>query len=128
RQRSENAGLQQRTHFSLADYRDLTGPYDRIVSVGMFEHVGRPNYQAFFDQVARLLDDDGVAVIHAIGRFDGPGFPQQWIAKYIFPGGYIPSLSEVLPAVENSGLLLTDLEILRLHYARTLRCWRERLM
>jgi cyclopropane-fatty-acyl-phospholipid synthase len=127
KQRSENAGLQQRTHFALADYRDLTGPYDRIVSVGMFEHVGRPNYQVFFDQVARLLKDDGVAVIHSIGRFDGPGFPQPWIAKYIFPGGYIPSLSEVLPAVERAGLMVTDIEILRLHYARTLACWRERL-
>jgi cyclopropane-fatty-acyl-phospholipid synthase len=94
----------------------------------MFEHVGRPNFQTYFDQVARLLKDDGVAVIHAIGRADGPNFTQPWIAKYIFPGGYIPSLSEVLPCVERAGLMVTDLEVLRLHYAETLKAWRERFM
>jgi len=128
RARAECAGLANRARFSLTDYRDVQGPYDRIVSVGMFEHVGRPNFQAYFDQVARLLKDDGVAVIHSIGRYDGPGFTQPWIAKYIFPGGYIPALSEVLPAIERAGLMVTDIELLRLHYAETLRCWRERFM
>ncbi|MDB5426323.1 MAG: cfa2 [Phenylobacterium sp.] len=126
RGRAEAAGLAGRARFSLTDYRDVAGPYDRIVSVGMFEHVGRPNYQVYFDQVARLLKDDGVAVIHSIGRTDGPDSPQSWIAKYIFPGGYIPALSEVLPYVERAGLMVADIEILRLHYAETLRCWRER--
>ncbi|MBS0335137.1 MAG: class I SAM-dependent methyltransferase, partial [Proteobacteria bacterium] len=124
--RAEAGGLADRAHFSLTDYRDVAGPYDRIVSVGMFEHVGRLNYQAYFDQIARLLKDDGVAVVHSIGRADGPNFTQPWIAKYIFPGGYIPSLSEVLPHVEQAGLVVDDIEILRLHYAETLRCWRER--
>ncbi|HEV2532208.1 cyclopropane-fatty-acyl-phospholipid synthase family protein [Phenylobacterium sp.] len=123
--RADKAGLSDRARFSLTDYRDVEGPYDRIVSVGMFEHVGRPNFQAYFDQVARLLNEDGVALIHAIGRADGPGFTQPWIAKYIFPGGYIPSLSEVLPCVERAGLIVTDVEILRLHYAETLAAWRE---
>jgi cyclopropane-fatty-acyl-phospholipid synthase len=123
---AESSGLADRARFSLTDYRDVAGPYDRIVSVGMFEHVGRPNYQAYFDQLARLLADDGLAVIHSIGRASEPDFPQPWIAKYIFPGGYIPSLSEVLPCVERAGLIVTDIEILRLHYAETLRCWRER--
>ena len=124
--RAEAAGLASRARFSLTDYRDVQGRYDRIVSVGMFEHVGRPNYQTYFDQVARLLTDDGVAVVHSIGRADGPSFTQPWIAKYIFPGGYIPSLSEVLPRVEQAGLVVTDIEILRLHYAETLKAWRER--
>jgi cyclopropane-fatty-acyl-phospholipid synthase len=124
--RAEAAGLAERARFSLTDYRDVAGPYDRIVSVGMFEHVGRPNFQAYFDQVARLLKDDGVAVIHSIGRYDGPSFTQPWIAKYIFPGGYIPAMSEVLACVERAGLMVTDIEILRLHYAETLRAWRER--
>jgi cyclopropane-fatty-acyl-phospholipid synthase len=125
-QRAEKAGLAGRAQFSLTDYRDVEGPYDRIVSVGMFEHVGRPNYQAYFDQVAKLLDEDGVALIHSIGRADGPAFTQPWIAKYIFPGGYIPALSEVLPCVERAGLIVTDVEILRLHYAETLAAWRAR--
>ena len=124
--RAAAAGLSDRARFSLTDYRDVAGPYDRIVSVGMFEHVGRPNFQAYFDQVARLLKDDGVAVIHSIGRSDGPNTTQPWIQKYIFPGGYIPALSEVLPAVERAGLIVTDVEILRLHYAETLRHWRDR--
>jgi cyclopropane-fatty-acyl-phospholipid synthase len=114
--------------FELCDYRDVKGTFDRIVSVGMFEHVGQPNYQDYFDTVARLLKDDGVAVIHAIGRKDEPGVTNPWIAKYIFPGGYIPALSEVLPTIERAGLWVTDLEILRLHYAETLRLWRERFV
>ena len=124
--RADANGLGGRARFSLTDYRDVAGPYDRIVSVGMFEHVGRPNYQTYFDQVARLLKDDGVAVIHSIGRVEGPNFTQPWVAKYIFPGGYIPALSEVLPAVERAGLIVTDVEILRLHYAETLKAWRAR--
>jgi cyclopropane-fatty-acyl-phospholipid synthase len=124
--RAEAAGLAGRAHFSLTDYRDVQGRYDRIVSVGMFEHVGRPNYQAYFDAVAGLLTDDGVALIHSIGRRGPASTTDKFTAKYIFPGGYIPSLSEVLPAIERAGLWITDIEILRLHYAQTLRCWYER--
>ena len=125
-ERARVRGLSARARFFLTDYRDVAGPYDRIVSVGMFEHVGRPNFQTYFEQVARLLDDNGVAVIHSIGRAEGPGFTQPWIAKYIFPGGYIPALSEMTAAVERAGMIVTDVEVLRLHYAETLRCWRER--
>jgi cyclopropane-fatty-acyl-phospholipid synthase len=126
RRRAEAAGLSDRVRFSLTDYRDLTGQFDRIVSVGMFEHVGRPNYQAFFDQIAARLTDDGVALIHSIGRWSGPSATDFFTAKYIFPGGYIPALSEVLPAVERAGLIVTDIEILRLHYAKTLQAWYDR--
>ena len=128
RARAEAAGLAGRVQFSLTDYRDVAGPYDRIVSVGMFEHVGRPNYQAFFDQIAHLLADDGVAVIHSIGRSEGPSTTDPFTAKYIFPGGYIPALSEVLPAVERAGLWVADIEVLRLHYAYTLDLWRRRFL
>ena len=121
-------GLDTSASFTLTDYRDVAGRYDRIISVGMFEHVGVPNYDEFFGKVASLLTDDGVAVIHSIGRKDGPDITNPWIAKYIFPGGYIPALSEVLPAIERSGLWVTDIEILRLHYAETLRHWFERFM
>jgi cyclopropane-fatty-acyl-phospholipid synthase len=103
----------------------VTETYDRIVSVGMFEHVGRPQYQGFFDTIARLLEDDGVALIHAIGRPER-GVTSSWVAKYIFPGGYSPALSEVMTPLERAGLLVTDLEILRLHYAETIRHWRAR--
>jgi cyclopropane-fatty-acyl-phospholipid synthase len=127
-ERAARRGLSDRASFRLQDYRDLDERFDRIVSVGMFEHVGLPNYQAYYDAVARLLDDDGVAVIHAIGRKDGPNRTQPWIQKYIFPGGYIPALSEVLPAIERSGLWVTDIEILRLHYAETLKAWRTRFL
>lgn len=127
-QRAAARGLADRAGFRLQDYRDLDDRFDRIVSVGMFEHVGVPNYQAYFDTVARLLEDDGVALIHSIGRKDGPSRTQPWIRKHIFPGGYIPALSEVLPAIERSGLWLTDVEIWRLHYADTLKAWRERFL
>jgi cyclopropane-fatty-acyl-phospholipid synthase len=112
----------------LLDYRDpaLSEQFDRVVSVGMFEHVGINHYDTFFKHVHRLMKPDGVALIHAIGRFEGPGSTNAWIDKYIFPGGYSPALSEVLPAVERSTLLTTDIEILRLHYADTLRHWRRR--
>ena len=109
----------------LQDYRDLNQQFDRIVSVGMFEHVGVVHYREFFETVGRCLQPDGVALLHAIGRRDGPGFTNPWIAKYIFPGGYCPALSEVLPRIEQSGLIVTDIEILRLHYAETLRNWRR---
>jgi len=104
----------------------VEGPYDRIVSVGAVSQKKQPNFQTYFDQVARLLKDDGVAVIHSIGRSEGPAFTQPWIAKYIFPDGYIPALSEVLACVERAGLIVTDVEILRLHYAETLAAWRAR--
>ena len=102
--------------------------FDRIVSVGMFEHVGVGFYDAFFRKCHELLDDDGVMLLHSIGRSEGPNVTNPWIAKYIFPGGYIPALSEVLPAIERAGLLVTDIEILRLHYAETLKAWRERFL
>jgi cyclopropane-fatty-acyl-phospholipid synthase len=114
--------------FLLQDYRDIAGPFDRIVSVGMFEHVGVDHYDTFFKRCAELLTDDGVIVLHAIGRSTGPDVTAPWIAKYIFPGGYIPALSEVFPAIERAGLLVCDTEILRLHYAETLKAWRERFM
>jgi cyclopropane-fatty-acyl-phospholipid synthase len=117
-----------RLDFQLLDYRDVKGRFDRIVSVGMFEHVSVDHYDSFFRKCRELLDDDGVVVLHSIGRSDAPGFTNPWIAKYIFPGGYIPALSEVLPAVERSGLVITDIEILRLHYAETLRHWRQRFL
>ena len=126
--RADEARLTHKVKFELRDYRDVQGHFDRIVSVGMFEHVGVPNYRTFFTQIARLLRPDGIAVIHAIGRMDGPGITSPWTRKYIFPGGYSPALSEVVPAVERSGLWITDIEILRLHYAETLRHWRERFL
>jgi cyclopropane-fatty-acyl-phospholipid synthase len=120
------AGLSDRVRFKLQDYRAEKGLYDRIISVGMFEHVGITHYDDYFKMVARCLKEDGIALIHAIGRPDGPGHTNPWITKYIFPGGYCPSLSEVIPAIERAGLIITDIEILRLHYAETLRLWRER--
>lgn len=123
--RAEAKGLAHKARFSLTDYRDLKGTYDRVLSVAMFEAVGRPNYQEYFDGVARLMKDDGVALVHSIGRTE-PGVTNAWIDKYIFPGGYSPSLSEVMPAIERAGLMVTDVEILRLHYAETIRHWRDR--
>ncbi|MCX6959952.1 MAG: cyclopropane-fatty-acyl-phospholipid synthase [Verrucomicrobia bacterium] len=124
--RARNAGLADHVRFKLEDYRRENGKYDRIVSVGMFEHVGINHFDEFFRKVSELLTDDGVAVLHSIGRPDGAGHTNPWIEKYIFPGGYSPSLSEVLHAVERAGLLVTDVEILRIHYAETLRLWHER--
>jgi cyclopropane-fatty-acyl-phospholipid synthase len=126
--RAKAANLDGRACFSLTDYRDVEGPFDRIVSVGMFEHVGAPNFRTYFQQIARLLTDDGVALVHSIGRRTGPGITQPWIAKYIFPGGYIPALSEMTAAIEEAGLWITDVEIQRLHYAETLKAWRERFL
>ena len=126
RARAKAEGLEDRVRFELMDYRDLDRRFDRVVSVGMFEHVGIGFYQTFCDTMARVLKPDGVALLHAIGRSDGPSATNLWIDKYIFPGGYSPALSEVLPAIERSGLVATDIEILRLHYAETLRHWRWR--
>lgn len=126
--RAAALGLQDRVTFSLTDYRDVMGPYDRIVSVGMFEHVGAPQYETFFDTVSKLLTPSGVAVLHSIGRAAGPSSTSAWMRKYIFPGGYAPAVSEIMPIVEHSGLWLTDLEILRMHYAETLKAWRERFL
>jgi cyclopropane-fatty-acyl-phospholipid synthase len=114
--------------FFLEDYRDVTGPFDRIVSVGMFEHVGVDFYETYLRRCAELLTDNGVMLLHSIGRSEGPDATNPWIAKYIFPGGYIPALSEVMPAIERAGLLVCDTEILRLHYAETLKAWRQRFM
>jgi cyclopropane-fatty-acyl-phospholipid synthase len=124
--RAREAGLADRVKFHLRDYREETGKYDRIVSVGMFEHVGARHYPEFFAKVRDLLTDDGVALLHSIGRSDGPGVTNPWIRKYIFPGGYSPALSEVLPSIEKAGLWVTDVEVLRLHYAKTLREWSRR--
>jgi cyclopropane-fatty-acyl-phospholipid synthase len=128
RMRAARRGLQARARFDLRDYRDLQGTFDRIISVGMFEHVGPAHYQEFFDTVAARLDEKGVAVVHTIGNFRGPSRNNPWIEKYIFPGGMIPALSQITPAVERSGLIITDVEILRLHYAETLKAWRERFV
>jgi cyclopropane-fatty-acyl-phospholipid synthase len=126
--RAAERGLAGKVEFRLADYRDVTGTFDRIVSVGMFEHVGVGFYDAFFRKCRALLPEDGVMLLHSIGRSEGPNVTNPWIAKYIFPGGYIPALSEVLPAVERAGLLVNDIEILRLHYAETLKAWRARFL
>ncbi len=126
--RSAEAHLDAHVDFRLQDYRALRQTFDRIVSVGMFEHVGVGYYDTFFAKARDLLADDGVMVLHSIGRMDGPGSTNPWIDKHIFPGGYAPGLSEVLPAIERAGLIVTDIEILRLHYAETLRHWRERFL
>jgi cyclopropane-fatty-acyl-phospholipid synthase len=120
------AGLADRVDIRLQDYRAVTGPFDRIVSVGMFEHVGRPHYAEYFAQVQALLAPDGVALIHTIGRSGRPSITSPWITRHIFPGGYVPALSEVMPAIQNTGLWTTDIEVWRLHYAETLRHWRLR--
>ena len=127
-QRARDAGLADRADFRLQDYRDVEGPFDRIISVGMFEHVGAAAFDEYFWHVNRLLKDDGVMLLHAIGRSTPPGVTNPWIQKYIFPGGYIPAVSEVLAAIERQGLFVTDVEILRLHYADTLRIWRQRFL
>ncbi len=126
--RASEKDLGRQVAFRLQDYRDVGETFDRIVSVGMFEHVGVSFYDRFFRVCAQALAEDGVMVLHSIGRSEGPGYTNPWIAKYIFPGGYIPALSEVLPAIERAGLLVTDIEILRLHYAQTLREWRARFL
>lgn len=126
--RAAQAGLSDRVRFHLRDYREERGQYDRIVSVGMFEHVGVVQYPTFFAQVSALLKSDGVALLHSIGRSDGPGTTNSWLRKYIFPGGYSPAISEVVPRIEQARLWITDIEVLRLHYAETLKAWRRRFL
>ena len=127
-ERVRAAGLQERIDIRLQDYRKVGETFDRIVSVGMFEHVGVPHYREYFRHVRNMLTEDGVALIHTIGRCDVPGRTSPWIARYIFPGGYVPSMSEAMKAIEKERLWTTDVEVWRLHYARTLRIWHERFV
>ena len=117
--------LENQVRFKLTDYRELDEKFDRIVSVGMFEHVGRKFYKKFFKQIEKLMKDDGVSLIHTIGSVNPPRDPHPWITKYIFPGGYTPSLSEVTTPIEKAGLIVSDIEVLKLHYSHTLRHWKE---
>jgi len=126
--KAKELNLENQVQFKLIDYRELNQKFDRIVSVGMFEHVGRKFYKTFFNKVNNLLNDSGIALIHTIGSINPPRDPQPWITKYIFPGGYTPSLSEVALPIEKSGLILSDVEVLRMHYAHTLRNWKERFV
>lgn len=128
RERAAKAGVEDSVHFDLKDYREVEGQFDRIVSVGMFEHVGPRFYPAYFNKCRQLLKPDGVMVLHTIGHMDGPWYPNPWLDKYIFPGGQLPALSEMIPVIERAGLLVTDVECLRLHYAKTLESWRARFM
>ncbi len=114
--------------FRIQDYRKVSGKFDRIVSVGMFEHVGKRYYDAFFRKCHDLLTDDGVMLLHTVGRWDGPSDTNAWVWRYIFPGGYTPALSELAPAIERSGLITSDIEVLRIHYAQTLRAWRSNFL
>ena len=124
--KAKELNLGNQVQFKLMDYREVKEKYDRIVSVGMFEHVGRKFYKTFFNKVFEILKDDGIALLHTIGSVNSPRNPQPWITKYIFPGGYTPSLSEVAGPIEKSGLILSDMEVLRMHYAHTLRNWKDR--
>ncbi|PHP67515.1 SAM-dependent methyltransferase [Zhengella mangrovi] len=128
RQRAEDEGMDDHVRFEMQDYRDVARQFDRIVSVGMFEHVGVNHYRTYFEKIAQLLKNDGVALVHTIGRSGPPTVTDSFIRKYIFPGGYIPALSEVAPILEKTGLVLTDLEVLRLHYAETLKAWRANFL
>jgi cyclopropane-fatty-acyl-phospholipid synthase len=125
-EKAQRTGLDRRVRFHLRDYREETAEYDRIVSVGMFEHVGKKNYDEFFAKVRDLLTEDGVCLLHSIGRFDEPAPINPFMRKYVFPGADLPTLAEVLPSIERAGLMVTDVEILRLHYAETLRIWHDR--
>jgi len=120
--------VEESVRFALRDYRDVGGTFDRIVSVGMFEHVGPRFYGTYFNKCRELLKPDGVMLLHTIGHLDGPWYPNAWLDKYIFPGGQLPALSEIVTAVERSDLIVTDVECLRLHYAETLAEWRRRFM
>jgi len=128
RRRAEEAGVADRVTFELRDYRDVQGPFDRIVSVGMFEHVGVRQYREFFRTCHNLLTQDGVMLLHTIGRLDGPASTDAFMRKYIFPGGYAPALSEIMEASQRNRLMVTDIEVLRLHYYYTLRHWHERVV
>ena len=127
-QKAREMNLENQVEFRLEDYRQLSEKFDRVVSVGMFEHVGREFYNKYFNKVFDFLNEDGVALIHTIGSINPPRGPQPWITKYIFPGGYTPSLSEVSLPIEKSGLIISDLEVLRAHYAHTIRNWKDRFM
>ncbi len=126
--KARELNLENQVQFKLMDYRQLNEKFDRIVSVGMFEHVGRKFYQTYFNKIFNLLNEDGISLIHTIGSVNPPRDPQPWITKYIFPGGYTPSLSEISRPIENSGLVISDMEVLRMHYSHTLRHWRERFL
>ncbi|MBY0510444.1 MAG: cyclopropane-fatty-acyl-phospholipid synthase family protein, partial [Rhodospirillaceae bacterium] len=126
--RAKSSGVDDHCRFLFRDYREEPGHYDRIVSVGMFEHVGLRHYGTFFKHIAEMLNEDGVALIHSIGMYARPGPAPEWIKKYTFPGCYVPALSQVMPAVQNAGLKVTDIEIWRLHYAETIRHWRQRFL
>ena len=126
KKRIKELNLGNQVEFKLIDYREVKEKFDRIVSVGMFEHVGRKFYKTFFKKVSEILNDDGVALLHTIGSVNPPRDPHPWITRYIFPGGYTPSLSEVSGPIEKSGLIVSDIEVLRMHYAHTLRHWKER--
>ena len=128
KQKAKEMNLENQVDFRLTDYRNLNEKFDRIVSVGMFEHVGKEFYKKYFNTVSKLLSENGVALIHTIGSINPPRDPQPWINKYIFPGGYTPSLSEVISPIEKSGLVISDIEVLRKHYAHTLRHWKERFL
>ena len=126
--KAKEMNLSNQVDFKLIDYRQLNEKFDRIVSVGMFEHVGRNFYRTYFNKVFQLLNEKGIALIHTIGSSMPPRDPQPWIQKYIFPGGYTPSLSEISKPIEKSGLIVSDIEVLRMHYAHTLRNWKERFL
>ena len=128
KKKAKQMNMGNQVEFRLCDYREVKEKFDRIVSVGMFEHVGRKFYKTFFNKIQAILKDDGIALLHTIGSVNPPRQPQPWITRYIFPGGYTPSLSQVTVPVEKSGLILTDLEILRMHYSHTLRHWKERFI
>ena len=123
--KAKKLNLENQVTFKLIDYRELNEKFDRIVSVGMFEHVGRKFYKKFFRQIEKLLNNNGVSLIHTIGSVNPPRDPHPWITKYIFPGGYTPSLSEVTTPIEKAGLIVSDIEVLKLHYSHTLRHWKE---
>ena len=127
-QKTKEMNLENQVRFKLMDYRELNEKFDRVVSVGMFEHVGRKFYKNYFKTVNKLLKEDGVALIHTIGSVVSPRDPHPWITKYIFPGGYTPSLSEIAGPIEKSGLIISDMEVLRMHYSQTLRHWKERFI
>ena len=123
--KAKEINMENKVKFKLIDYRELDEKFDRIVSIGMFEHVGRKFYKKFFKKVEKLLNNDGVSLIHTIGSVNPPRDPHPWVTKYIFPGGYTPSLSEVTTPIEKAGLIVSDIEVLKLHYSYTLRHWKE---
>ena len=126
--KAKELNVENQVQFKLIDYRQLNEKFDRIVSVGMFEHVGRKYYKTFFNQINKLLNDTGIALIHTIGSVNQPRDPQPWITNYIFPGGYTPSMSEIIVPIEKSGLIISDIEVLRMHYSHTLRNWKQRFL